>query len=52
MNHEFFWSCFAPVENGGGVEPAEGSDLLNMINKEWGSMEKFKSMFVSQTAAI
>ena len=52
MNHQMFWETFAPIENGGGVEPEEGSDLLNMINNEWGSMEKFKAMFVGQTAAI
>ena len=47
MNHEFFWDCFAPVENGGGVEPEEGSDLYSMITDQWGSIDKFKNMFVN-----
>ena len=42
LNHEFFWESLAPISNGGGAIPDEGSDLRTMIEAEWGSIEKFQ----------
>lgn len=39
-NHTFFWNCLSP--NGGGN--ATGA-VLEGINKEWGSFDKFKEEF-------
>src|SRR5271156_2734450 len=39
-NHTFYWHCLSP--NAGG-EPT--GDLLNAINKKWGSFAEFKKAF-------
>ena len=41
-NHTFFWHCLSP--KGGGVPGGKISDL---INKTWGSFDKFKEAFAS-----
>ena len=46
LNHSIFWQNLSP--NGG--EP-EG-ELLEIINKDYGSVEKFKNIFSSATVAI
>jgi Fe-Mn family superoxide dismutase len=41
LNHEFFWETLAPINLGGGVQPDKSSDLRQMMESEWGSIEKF-----------
>lgn len=41
LNHEFFWETLAPIKSGGGALPDKSSDLRQMIEAEWGSIEKF-----------
>jgi len=46
-NHELFWKSMKP---GGGGEP--GGKLKDAIDKEFGSFEKFKEKFSTETAVI
>ena len=39
MNHEFFWKSLAPISEGGGVQPKQGSELFSAINESFGSFE-------------
>lgn len=39
-NHTFFWNCMAP--KAGGVP---GGKVADLINKKWGSFDKFKEEF-------
>lgn len=39
-NHTFFWNCMSPQ---GGGEPT--GKVAEMINKKWGSFDKFKTEF-------
>lgn len=41
LNHEFFWETLAPIKEGGGAEPDVGTDLRDLIDKEWGSIKNF-----------
>ncbi len=50
VNHSIFWTNLAPKGNGGGGEPS--GSLKEAIDKEWGSFDKFKEAFNSQTAAV
>ena len=52
LNHEFFWDNLAPIGNGGGELPKQGSDLHKMISEEWGSVDSFISHFSANTAAV
>ena len=52
FNHEFFWDNLAPVSQGGGVLPDEGSELHNRIMKDFGSIETFKEHFSRNIGAI
>ena len=52
LNHEFFWESLAPVANGGGVQPAAGSELHTAITAAFGSMDKFIAHFSANTAAV
>ena len=52
LNHEFFWDSLAPIKEGGGVLPDEGSQLRKLMEQEWGSFEKFQQTFNAQTAAL
>jgi superoxide dismutase, Fe-Mn family len=45
LNHEFFWESLAPIANGGGQVPAVGTDLRDMMDREWGSVENFQNVF-------
>ena len=51
-NHTFFWDSLAPVAQGGGVKPAEGSELSQMIKQQWGSYENFITFFNAESASI
>lgn len=51
-NHTFFWEGLAPVANGGGVRPSEGSPLSALINNSWGSYDAFIASFNAETASI
>jgi Fe-Mn family superoxide dismutase len=50
--HRMYWENLAPVNNGGGVLPAENAPLRQSIVKHWGSVENFQKDFSSQTGAI
>jgi len=52
LNHEFFWDNLAPVDNGGGVTPAEGSKLHDAICKNFGSVDDFITHFSTNTAGV
>ncbi len=42
-NHSFFWNCMSPD---GGKEPS--GKVSDLINKKWGSFEKFRDEFSSK----
>lgn len=46
-NHSFFWNCISP--NGGGLPKAE---LLDEINKNFGSFDSFKEQFSKAAATL
>ncbi len=46
-NHTFYWSCLTPD---GGGEPA--SDLLDIINRDFGSFAAFKEKFSTAAATL
>jgi len=50
VNHSIFWTNLAPPKKGGG-EPPKG-ELLQKIQTQWGSVDKFIEKFNAQTAAI
>lgn len=50
INHNIFWTNLAPEGQGGGGVP-EGA-LAEIINKKFGSFEKFVEKFNAKTAAI
>ena len=52
FNHEFFWDNLIPISEGGGVLPAEGSDLHSSLTRDFGSIEKFIAHFNANTAAV
>ena len=58
FNHEFFWESLAPYSSPyrlggiGGIEPALTSNLSQLIRREWGSLENFKTFFSSESSAI
>lgn len=45
-NHSFFWNCLSPD---GGKEPQ--GKIAELINKKWGSFEKFREEFSAKAAA-
>lgn len=48
VNHTIFWTNLAPEGEGGAPE----GKLLEMLNKKYGSVDKFKEEFSTKTAAI
>jgi Fe-Mn family superoxide dismutase len=46
-NHSFFWPCLKP--DGGG---APSGELAQRINRDFGSLEKFKEMFQSAAVSV
>lgn len=44
-NHDFFWDCMKP---GGGGKPS--GDLLQLIERDFGSFEKFSDEFKTAAA--
>lgn len=46
-NHTFFWDCLTP--NGGGTP---SGDVLNAIEKNFGSFDEFKSKFSTAAATL
>lgn len=50
INHSIFWKNLAPKNQGGG-EPPKG-DLAELINKQWGSLDKFIEKFNAITAPV
>lgn len=45
-NHSFFWNCMSP---NGGKEPT--GKVAELINKKWGSYDKFKEEFKAQATS-
>lgn len=45
-NHTFFWNCMSPD---GGKEPT--GKIAELINKKWGSFDKFKEEFADQATS-
>ena len=52
LNHEFFWETLAPIKNGGGAVPDVGTELRDLLDREWGSVEAFQLYFNQHTAAL
>ncbi|CAD8092944.1 unnamed protein product [Paramecium primaurelia] len=52
LNHSLFWENLTPIKNGGGQLPDANSALVQEINKNWGSVDNFKTFFNTRTAAI
>lgn len=50
VNHSFFWKILAPASEGGG-KLSDGA-LKSAIEKQFGSIEKFKTQFNTKTAAV
>jgi Fe-Mn family superoxide dismutase len=50
INHSIFWTNLAPKNKGGG-EPPKG-ELLNQLNREFGSIEKFIEKFNAKAALV
>eukprot|EP00164_Ancoracysta_twista_P001226 GFYU01001607.1.p1 GENE.GFYU01001607.1~~GFYU01001607.1.p1 ORF type:complete len:233 (-),score=97.40 GFYU01001607.1:125-823(-) len=50
VNHSIFWTNLAPKSAGGG-DPPTGT-IADMINKQWGSLDQFKTVFSTTTAAV
>ncbi|MCP3659027.1 MAG: superoxide dismutase [Bacteroidetes bacterium] len=47
-NHCLFWTIMAPKSNGGGNKPS--SSFLNLLEKKFGSYDKFKELFAKEAA--
>ena len=52
FNHEFFWECLAPINDGGGAIPDRGSTLRDDIESKWGTFENFEDYFMKETASL
>ena len=52
LNHEFFWDTLAPIKEGGGVLPDADTQLRNLIEQEWDSIDTFQTYFNTRTAAL
>lgn len=50
INHSLFWKNLAPISQGGGGNPS--GELLHMIKRQFGSIEKFIEQFTAITVAI
>jgi superoxide dismutase, Fe-Mn family len=50
VNHSIFWTNLAPPNKGGGEAPK--GELLEMIQKQYGSLEAFIEKFTTKTIAI
>lgn len=50
VNHSIFWTNLAPKNKGGGTPP--NGELLNMIKKDFGSLEKLIEQMTARTVAI
>ena len=46
-NHSFYWHCMSPEEN---VEPQ--ALLLKYVERDFGSFDNFKQMFIKQAATL
>lgn len=47
--HSLFWDNLAPPDNGGGVP---GGDLIAILDKEFGSFERFKKEFTEAALSV
>lgn len=52
LNHEFFWETLLPISDGGGNLPGKDSELRNLLEDEWGSVENFITYFSTHTATL
>jgi Fe-Mn family superoxide dismutase len=51
VNHSIFWTNLAPQGKGGGEVPTSGA-LLEAINRDFGSFDKFKEQFTARTVGV
>jgi len=47
FNHTFYWNCMTPQEQGGPT-----GQLKTLIEKHWGSFDKFKEQFLQAAATL
>lgn len=47
-NHAFFWNCMAPAGKTGKID----KKLADAINRDFGSFDKFKEMFIAQSVGV
>eukprot|EP00161_Ancyromonas_sigmoides_P008652 TRINITY_DN2160_c0_g1_i5.p2 TRINITY_DN2160_c0_g1~~TRINITY_DN2160_c0_g1_i5.p2 ORF type:complete len:228 (-),score=109.67 TRINITY_DN2160_c0_g1_i5:78-761(-) len=52
VNHCLWWEGLAPVADGGGTPPQAGSPLALAIDRDFGGLDNFKSIFAARTAAV
>lgn len=52
LNHEFFWETLAPIGQGGGHLPDVGTELRDLMDSEWGSIEGFQNYFTMRTSVL
>lgn len=52
VNHSFFWEILRPAEAGGEVGMAPTGELLEAINKTFGSFEEFKKQFSEKATTV
>jgi len=50
LNHSIFWTNLAPIKKGGGAPPT--GELLQRIQKQWGSVDNFISKFNSTVVGV
>ena len=48
--HTLFWQGMAPAGKGGGGTP--GGALADLIDREWGSFDRFKAEFSKAAASV
>ena len=51
LNHEFFWESLAPISEGGG-DTSNAGQVVEMLERDFGSVDAFKAHFNANTAAI
>jgi len=52
INHSIYWTNLSPTKQHGGQVPDKNSQLRTLLDKSWGSVEKFQEFFTNNTVAI
>lgn len=50
INHSIFWTNLAPQSAGGGEDPT--GDMMAAIDRDFGSLDAFKTKFAASTVAV